>query len=375
MVKVGIDGGGSFLKFCLNLIKTDDSSRSEPVQKRLKYSEGAFQGKFIDSGVKKLLLIAITEDVKESYDNVNPILDLLKLDRVEFMSAFDLKLANVYLGIGTHSSTYPCPWCETAKKDFSNPNRQIKLRTLGMIRENAAKFQDEKKRHRSKNLSAAAYKSCIHEPLAKNLPDDTLVIDLLPVMELHLLLGITNRLYNHADTILSAVEGTTYSAKDWSDQLGIRRPPLHSGEVNGNQCKRLLDNISILKTLLEDANTGAPGQKVFNTFEKFNLLRKACFGMICDENYQQAIVDFQLAYSELHISVTSKCHAAFDHIHEFLERQRRPQEDPIRGLGFWSEQASEAVHSDFSALWHQHYKRDRSHANYGKFLLKAVVTL
>ena len=68
---------------------------------------------------------------------------------------------------------------------------------------------------------------------------------------------------------------------------------------------------------------------------------------------------------DLCITVTPKVHAVFEHISEFLEQtadefavNSEPSAgdsvaDVYPGLGFWSEQASEAAHSDFAKIWQQ----------------------
>ncbi|KAK6188168.1 hypothetical protein SNE40_004411 [Patella caerulea] len=358
MIKVGIDGGGSFQKFCVNIIRTPDATA--------KYSEGTFASKFVDGGEKKLLIIAIVEAVTASYDNLTAILDLLGIDRVDFLAAFDMKLANVFFGLGPHSSACPCPWCELPKNQFSNPDRVIVLRTLGGIRKNAAEYEAAVQKHeRAKPLSAPAFKSCTHQPLTKNLPDETLIIDILPDMELQIFLGITNRLY---DLLL---RGFSVKANSWSEHLAIRRPPMHGGEFNGQQCKRLLENIPVLEELLE--NAGESGLRIVNAFSTFNDVRHSCFGMTVQGDYKDSIDKFEIAYRELGLQFTSKCHAVVDHISQFLERQG-DMFDCENGLGFWSEQASESVHSDFKSLSDNGYKRDLNHSAYAVNLLRCTTT-
>ena len=55
--KIGIDGGG-FLKFCLSVYMDEDVEM--PHRK----------DSFANTSVKKIFIIAIVQDVKESYDNV-----------------------------------------------------------------------------------------------------------------------------------------------------------------------------------------------------------------------------------------------------------------------------------------------------------------
>ena len=86
------------------------------------------------------------------------------------------------------------------------------------------------------------------------LDDSTLIIDVLPPMELHLLLGIVNKLYNHLDEVLKQIPGNEVTAEDWSAQCGLVRPKLHGGEFNGNSCKVLLNSIEKLENLIPEAN-------------------------------------------------------------------------------------------------------------------------
>ena len=71
------------------------------------------------------------------------------------------------------------------------------------------------------------------------------------------------------------------------------------------------------------------------------------------------------------MSVTPKIHALLVHVPQFLEKYRHLG----FGLGFYSEQASEAVHCDFDSLWTGNkYKRSMSHDEYTRQLFKTVVT-
>ena len=95
-----------------------------------------------------------------------------------------MKLANVFLGLDSAASTYPCPWCETSKNDFGNQEMSGKLRTLRIVRFNSINYQKALSVHLKKlKLSAASYKSCANLPLL-NLPDETKVLDILPIIVL-----------------------------------------------------------------------------------------------------------------------------------------------------------------------------------------------
>lgn len=67
-VKLGIDGGGTFLKICLSLFDDDDNIAES---KRASYSEGISAKSRKYSSVKKLFIIAITENYRKITLTVN----------------------------------------------------------------------------------------------------------------------------------------------------------------------------------------------------------------------------------------------------------------------------------------------------------------
>ena len=95
MVRISIDEGGSYLKVIVNVFEPNSES-----------------GKFLNSGVQRCQILAITEDVPESNLNLRTILDNLYLQDVVFSLAFDLKCANAILGLSSHAGKRACLWCE-----------------------------------------------------------------------------------------------------------------------------------------------------------------------------------------------------------------------------------------------------------------------
>lgn len=85
---------------------------------------------FLDSGVKKLFIIGLT-NIEESYRNIRKLWNLLNLnvfcekhgDRLTITA--NLKLANILYGLMAHSSTHPCTWCNISKN---------KLHEKGLLR-------------------------------------------------------------------------------------------------------------------------------------------------------------------------------------------------------------------------------------------------
>ena len=368
-IKIGMDGGGSFLKICMNImVKEEDQATS----KRMKYSEGAFSKDCKSGSVKKLIILALCEDIPENYENLKSLMALIGLNKISFINALDMKLALILFGLSGATATYPCVWCDMNKNMFKDIDRKEtrELRTIGSIRDNAEKYQKAAENHKgATKLSAAPFKSCQHDPLI-DMPDSTVILDILPPMELHLLLGIVNRLFNELDLLLKAIPGSKVCANDWSQACGLVRPKLHGGEFPGNSCKTLLNSIDKLEDILpKDVKETVKVQRLVKALKDFKEVKDSCFGKEVDSAYKVVIREFEKSYRNLDISVTPKVHAVIDHLEDFFERQ--PDET---GLGHHSEQASEAVHSDFTKLWTgAGYKRETIHPDYSKNILKCVI--
>ena len=112
--KIGIDGGGGFLKVCLNIL-ADESQDISPLKRR-KYDD-VTREVFKDSSVQKLIILAIAPNVIENYANVFDIWSMLKMEdslayeALKTRFASDLKMCNLLLGLMSHASSHPCSWC------------------------------------------------------------------------------------------------------------------------------------------------------------------------------------------------------------------------------------------------------------------------
>lgn len=75
--KIGLDGGGTSVKLCLNTI-LNKGSFGEPDSKKMKFSyqQGVLQKGFRDGGVKKLFILGLVEKVTESAHNLQTLLEL-----------------------------------------------------------------------------------------------------------------------------------------------------------------------------------------------------------------------------------------------------------------------------------------------------------
>ena len=343
LLKIGIDGGGGFLKICLSVQSTENA---KPETKRSRYEDGIASKRFKDSGEKKLFLLAISSGSQENYENVAKLWTMLNIHAFDGTIATDLKLANILVGIMAHSSSHPCTWC-FAKKD--ELNKCGTYRTVGNTMDNYKKWCDAgAQKQRAKNFN-----NCINPPLFHTDSDKTF-LELIPPPELHLMLGVVNTIFG---CMLKQFENESLA---WAKACHVQREVTHNGPAfKGNSCKALLNKVDILR---RTSNLGI--LKYVKAFDDFRKVVDACFGTELDRNFKNFITAFELSYKDLDINITPKVHAVIFHVTDFCEKNQV-------GLATYSEQAMEAVHHDFKNMWGKN-KVSNSHPDYAKKLLRAV---
>ena len=141
-----------------------------------------------DTGVKQRLLIAIAEDVPGSYENLKMLLDMMDLTHFSFFIICDLKVKKFsvacklipvnIVGVGAIS---PVTLFRTADYQSS---------VLKRVSDQYHKFIAVRIRLSNTN----SLYNFVHTCLLK-MPGPTLVIDVIPQLELHLVLGIVIYLF------------------------------------------------------------------------------------------------------------------------------------------------------------------------------------
>ncbi len=79
--------------------------------------------------------------------------------------------------------------------------------------------------------------------------------------------------------------------------------------------------------------------------------------------FRETIDQFKPAYLALNVTISPKNHVIFDHVTQFCEEKKS-------GLGKFSEQASESVHSDFKKTWENVKVNSDS---FGRLLNRAIL--
>ena len=204
IVKIGIDGGQGSLKICLTIHsqkEEDEKQRIEeerlrsPTKKVQKKRRSSIDKDFKNSGIKKLMILALVEQLPERYENVDQLLGLLNIEEFTFYCCCDLKLQNVLAGINAHGSTYPCAYCFGKRPDYLDA--KARPRTFGEIRQYAHEFANA----RPKDQIPKNFFNCTNKPILK-VPDDKKVQDVLVPAELHLDIGIVCKVFFKANGLM-----------------------------------------------------------------------------------------------------------------------------------------------------------------------------
>ena len=152
-----------------------------------------------------------------------------------------------------------------------------------------------------------------------NIDKSTSILLLVPPPELHLLIGPVNTLYKELCIIWTP-------CKERIKRLLIKREKYHGGSFNGNDCRKLLKNIDILKGIATSPSTEVKGFiDAFMAFDEVVTLRQRPFCELLRKN-------------------KPKVHAIFFHVSEFCNLKKM-------GLSPWKEQTSESAQHDFKNVW------------------------
>ena len=337
VIRVGMDGGGGFLKVCLSLFELSSFVTSLTSST-----------KFKDSGVKKALIIGIAPETEELYSNVKKLwlrIGLQNLDR-SYVIATDMKLCNILLGMMNHSSMHPCCGCNINKNNLDKKGVQRTFHSLNDL------FWDYFDSRASKE-NAKDYGNVIHLPVIENIDQSSPVINVVPPPELHLLIGVVNHIYDGMSKFWP-------DSESWLKSCYVKKPDYHGGQIEGGGCRKLLLNVNKLRDICPEKH-----KRFVVALEAFNDVVTACFSSNLCPNYVEKIGRFRNAYFDTKLSVTPKVHAVFYHIKEFCSMKGM-------GLGPWSEQTSESLHHAFKDCWENYLIKDNTHVSYGDRLLAAV---
>jgi hypothetical protein len=251
-----------------------------------------------------------------------------------------------------HASRYPCPYCHWVKGAIA-PSSE--MRTFeGIIQHN-----QEWKEAGGQPARLKFHFNCRNEPLAF-FPREGLVINYVPLSELHLLLGLVNKMFSELLVIFP-------EAIQWPQKLHLVKEEYHH-QFEGNECHTLICRTDILFDILQNTTVteNNPAICFAKAFKLLGQMVQTCFGRDLKDGWKENIQNFCDAYLLLKISITSKFHIIKDHLTAFCQHHGC-------GLARFSEQSFEAVHADFAKFWERHQVKDKSNKLYSQRLRQTVL--
>jgi hypothetical protein len=386
MIKLMADGGKGFFKISMSILpkdyceKTSDMESEHLQNKRSTYEEGgSWGGKGNLNGVKRLILVCVVPEIKETYDNVKILWDLTKLNQIPFKFVSDYKLLLILIGQQTACSSYPCPFCfitltdlrsgvegepmqclERGSEDLYISEKCLKLKTFGDIKKSYDNF---KLSNCDKKLAKNCH-STINLPIFEE-PDEMTIIEKAIIPELHEIQGMVNHIFFDGLVPLLGAE----NAFKWPKKFNLVSKHYHGEKFEGNACRRLLKESDSLtdKDILQDTSIFEV-LPFIQTLKSLNKLVDASFKSAgVDDNWKEYLNEFKKVYPATSLSHTLKVHVLMEHLEHGLHYLNG------NSLGLWSEQAGESVHREFITYWSKYQINNLNSENYGKQLMKAVI--
>ena len=327
-------------------LSTDDCARS-------KYCEGVAAKTFKLSGVKKVIILGLMPGVQESHDNIKKLLHAIDLSGLPISFSCDLKLCLFLCGKMQGSCKHPCVFC-----DGCDPwNGDCSLLTIGTLKEFYQGYLEDLAKDEGDRDGPMEFNNCTSENLLQFLafPDDTLVLDIINIPELHLLMGVVVKLMQYVQACFGKLPAEKERGLEFvkmfykNINITVRQP----GRLEGNQAEKVLKNTAEFLRLAQELPQEISNKvsAVADVFNAFNEVKHTCFGTRILGDYKTAIQNFTTLYRGLQkISVPPKVHIVEKHIVQFLDRKKAEGFDD-HGLAYWGEQQFEAVHHDFKNLW------------------------
>jgi hypothetical protein len=338
--RVVIDGGQGSLKIVASIFDSSVDPKSQDPSEKM-------------TGVNRLLLLAEVDGGLERHHNVRLLLEKLNLHLLPGLDLVgDLCITNTYTGISKHGGKYACYVCEGPSTLQSG-----ELRTFGSLHTHYQAYREAG----SVPKKMSKYKNVINECLLEADPRE-LVGNVLPLPELHLLMGVGN---HHHQLLLKVWPALVLFGRGKWTVHGR-----HGGALDGANTVRFLKKIEAMRQVAP-----ARASPILDTLLLFRKIQHGCFGWELCGDYKQKINMFTESVAKLKVycettlkvkyTIPWKLHMVCCHLEPLLDRLGR-------GLAIVCEQAGEAVHAKFKRT-KSRYNKNKYHQSHGKAQKKAVV--
>ena len=178
-ITIGIDDGQDMLKIMCTIKK---KSKKKSAAKRAKYSDGINPHSANLAGVKKTFILALMPYTCENYINLKRIMSKLNFRGLKFTFTLDMKMCLLLLGKQMGACKFACILCDGCSPWLG----EFSMLTLKSLME---WFQEWDK---SDHSDGKPFRNVIHESILSYMEvwgEDTLIMDILNIPELHILLG------------------------------------------------------------------------------------------------------------------------------------------------------------------------------------------
>ena len=155
---------------------------------------------------------------------------------------------------------------------------------------------------------------------------------------------------------------------DWLSSLHIAVEAYFGGHtLEGNGCNRVLKSLDKLATILPEELSDYP-----TLMRAFKGVADACFSskqLLPDYGAKiAAFADAAYLVKQKHeMTISPKQHIIIEHVEPFIDKFKAP-------LGRFSEHELESAHYAFDKIWQRTKVNDYKNPQFGKSLLKAVLT-
>ena len=368
------DGGGQFFKVCATVLPEhydwETGRQTEPEaddclgkRSRSTYAQGGSLRKGKLSGVKRVILLAVVPEIKETHANVSLIFDLIGLNKISFKIVSDFKLQLLVLGLQTASATHPCGYCLISKEQLKDRNIEAaKDRTFGSLEENHKKFLE----NGGDAKEAKFFYNCVNPCLLEE-EKEVRVYEKFILPELHLILGFVSYVMNSLEKLVGLERANLWPAKQNLVPKGY-----HGGSLEGDACRKLLKlGDKLLDPEILGPVSAIQMQPIVHAVKCMDKVVSAAFSTRkVTEDISCLVDNLGKAVLATDMSITLKMHVLLCHLVPTLKLNYFSQ----RGMGVCTEQSGESIHSYFhSSFWKSLERSSMNHPQYTENLKKAVV--
>ena len=325
--KLGLDYGRDFLKLVLSL-------RNE-------------------NSVNRLVYLWVSK-VPENYYNFQKI---FRYDQISnFLTNYDVTLTvDLKAGcicIGLMAGRYPCIWCTWDSRLGLNETQvtcRSSLLHSTMFDQLCTMYSGDGKKYAIDCMGV------------EDIPSIGIwmsnTMNRFNIPELHLMLGVGQKLYDAIVTTMS--EDEIVAHENLLRSNNIQRSTYHGNAFEGNAMRKMLKICNGLAF--------SPSNSAYIALKRFSDVVASCFGTNIQGEYIEHICQFEEAFNKTGLPCSTKVHILCRHIIPFIQNYLPPG----KGLGYVSEQAVESSHSRFMKVWNR-YKCNEDVESFAKCIYNTV---